>query len=786
MTNSIILTAVFPENSPIEATTIIETPNSIEANVGIYRIETDPIYTADKPYIALKSEISDHDISETSHADIREAIEQETERAEAVEATKANITDVNAALNTKVDKAGYVATENDFTTTLKTAYDNAVSAISEIFSTLSNKVDKITGKGLSTEDYTTTEKTKLAGIEDGAQVNPDLTPYAETEDVNTALATKSDTTHNHSLSNLTEKSYNSLTDTPYIPSKTSDLDNDSSFATTTEVNTLIENVVGAAPDALDTLNELAEALGDDANYASTVTTALSNKVDKEAGKGLSANDLTNALKSNYDGAVTNSHNHINKALLDTYSQTETNLADAVSKKHTHSNKTLLDNLTSAGAGNQVLTDDGTYKEMSGGGDTVKVSATDTTSGYLSAKLVEGDNITLTKLNSGGNETIEISAQANITTVAPSLALLTNSSNQACSTSFANISFNTNTLTSGSDIYHDATGSTLANHIVRFDTAGIYSVQAVLNCDTVDNNSAIRIQALKNGNLIPQSAFQVSTSSAANSNSIAYTFIENFAANDQLIIQALKSTDGENWVWNQTRLTIIRLNSADIEIGGESTVVSINGKTGSVVLTTSDIAESTDKRYCTDAQKTVIGNTSGTNSGDETPSSIKSKLGITTLSGSNTGDQTITLTGDVTGSGSGSFSTTLSNSGAAAGSYTNPNIDVNSKGLITSISNGVNYSSTSTKTASYTLTSSDVGSTILVNSSSATTITVPSTLSAGFFCSIIQRGSGQVTIAGDGTSILYNRNNYTKTAGQYAILSIYVVSSTMFITQGDMA
>jgi len=36
---------------------------------------------------------------------------------------------------------------------------------------LDNKVDKISGKGLSTEDYTTTEKNKLAGIESGATAN---------------------------------------------------------------------------------------------------------------------------------------------------------------------------------------------------------------------------------------------------------------------------------------------------------------------------------------------------------------------------------------------------------------------------------------------------------------------------------------------------------------------------------------------------------------------------------------------------------------------------------------
>lgn len=41
-------------------------------------------------------------------------------------------------------------------------------------------------------------------------------------------------------------------------------------------------LVDAAPGALDTLNELAAALGDDANFASTVTTALAGKQDASA------------------------------------------------------------------------------------------------------------------------------------------------------------------------------------------------------------------------------------------------------------------------------------------------------------------------------------------------------------------------------------------------------------------------------------------------------------------------------------------------------------------------
>jgi len=44
-------------------------------------------------------------------------------------------------------------------------------------------------------------------------------------------------------------------------------------------------------------------------------------------------------------AVADDHTHSNKALLDTYAQSETDLADAVSKKHEHSNKSLLDDYT---------------------------------------------------------------------------------------------------------------------------------------------------------------------------------------------------------------------------------------------------------------------------------------------------------------------------------------------------------------------------------------------------------------------------------------------------------
>lgn len=43
-----------------------------------------------------------------------------------------------------------------------------VVLVEDVANALKDKVDKVTGKGLSTEDYTTAEKTKLAGIEAGA------------------------------------------------------------------------------------------------------------------------------------------------------------------------------------------------------------------------------------------------------------------------------------------------------------------------------------------------------------------------------------------------------------------------------------------------------------------------------------------------------------------------------------------------------------------------------------------------------------------------------------------
>lgn len=80
------------------------------------------------------------------------------------------------------------------------------------------------------------------------------------------------------------------------------------------------------------------------------------------------------------------------------------------------------------------------------------------------------------------------------------------------------------------------------------------------------------------------------------------------------------------------------------------------------LTTASVAASTDKNYVTDAQQVVIGNTSGTNTGDETQATIQSKLG--TASTSTSGYLTSTDWNTFNGKQNALTLTTTGTSGAA--------------------------------------------------------------------------------------------------------------------------
>lgn len=92
----------------------------------------------------------------------------------------------------------------------------------------------------------------------------------------------------------------------------------------------VEDMIAEAKQAaIDT------AAGDATTKANAAETAAKGYTDTEVGKD----------RARLDALEADTHTHGNKALLDTYTQTEANLADAVAKKHEHGNKTVLDGIT---------------------------------------------------------------------------------------------------------------------------------------------------------------------------------------------------------------------------------------------------------------------------------------------------------------------------------------------------------------------------------------------------------------------------------------------------------
>ena len=70
------------------------------------------------------------------------------------------------------------------------------------------------------------------------------------------------------------------------------------------VNQKISDLIGTAPDTFDTLQEIAEWIADNEEVTEAINQAITNKVDKEEGKGLSSNDFTDEYKQKVDNAAT--------------------------------------------------------------------------------------------------------------------------------------------------------------------------------------------------------------------------------------------------------------------------------------------------------------------------------------------------------------------------------------------------------------------------------------------------------------------------------------------------
>lgn len=123
---------------------------------------------------------------------------------------------------------------------------------------------------------------------------------------------------------------------------------DASYDTLKEIADWISNHktdATAMNSAIVALEAIVDGIGGDGEKATVVEYVTDAIAALKIGDYAKAADLT-ALAGRVTTLEGQAHTHSNKALLDTYTQTEADLADAVSKKHEHSNKTVLDGITS--------------------------------------------------------------------------------------------------------------------------------------------------------------------------------------------------------------------------------------------------------------------------------------------------------------------------------------------------------------------------------------------------------------------------------------------------------
>lgn len=68
-----------------------------------------------------------------------------------------------------------------------------------------------------------------------------------------------------------------------------------------KISAAIDALIGGAPETYDTLKEIADYISTHEDVSDALNTAIGGKVDKVEGKGLSANDFTDALKAKLEG-----------------------------------------------------------------------------------------------------------------------------------------------------------------------------------------------------------------------------------------------------------------------------------------------------------------------------------------------------------------------------------------------------------------------------------------------------------------------------------------------------
>lgn len=227
-------------------------------------------------------------------------------------------------------------------------------------------------------------------------------------------------------------------------------------------------------------------------------------------------------------------------------------------------------------------------------------------------------------------------------------------------------------------------------------------------------------------------------------------------------------------------------------GATKTKITYDAKglvTAGADATTADIADSSNKRYVTDAQLTVIGNTSGTNSGDNATNSQYSGLATSKQDTLVSGTNIKTLEGQ---SLLGSGNIDLSKSDVGLGNVDNTS-DANkpvSTATQTALDTKTNkLITTNRQTASYTLVLSDADKLVEMNVGSANNLTIPLNSSVAFSTGtqilLAQYGAGQTTIVATSGVTVRSNGGKLKLNVQYSGATLIKIGTDEWYLFGDI-
>jgi hypothetical protein len=250
-------------------------------------------------------------------------------------------------------------------------------------------------------------------------------------------------------------------------------------------------------------------------------------------------------------------------------------------------------------------------------------------------------------------------------------------------------------------------------------------------------------------------------------------------------------------------------------GATKTKITYDAKglvTAGADATTADIASSTDKRYVTDAQLVVVGNTSGTNTGDNATNSQYSGLAAskqdTLVSGTNIktinstsllGSGNVAVEPTITATTSADYYrgdktfATLNKAAVGLGNVDNTS-DAN-KPVSTATQTALDAKTnklitTNRQTASYTLVLSDADKLVEMNVGSANNLTVPLNSSVAFSTGtqilLAQYGAGQTTIVATSGVTIRSNGAKLKLNAQYSGATLVKIAENEWYLFGDIA